>query len=121
MNKAEQSFMINKGIEMPANNIEQEKNNPPYDLDSLNKLSWEIVNAADEAQDEVCEKMEEGDETFKQKVKEARTAVFKKYFEKLKDESDRFGHIFETEKGSIYFIAQDGGSLRFKNTQRGFS
>ena len=41
-------------------------------------------------------------------------AVIQEYIEKLLNEKESFKHIFETENGSIYFVAPDDKSWRIK-------
>jgi hypothetical protein len=47
--------------------------------------------------------------------RESRERMTKEFIEKLKREKDKFQHVFETESGSVYFVAQTGESIRFKN------
>jgi len=42
----------------------------------------------------------------------------KVFVARLKKEAEKFDHVFETEKGSVYVVMHDGGIVRFKKQQQ---
>lgn len=91
-------------------NLESKEQPTGITSDELQKKLREFFHARGQAR--MGKNFEERESTDRELVRDS--------IEKLKTESERFKFIFETEKGSIYFVTNTGQSLRFRNGDKGF-
>jgi hypothetical protein len=81
---------------------------------SLVDLRKEMTDGIDEVEDGWCKK---GIST--RELVENEQKMMMAFVEKMKKEKEKFKLVFETEKGSTYFVSQDGQSWRFKKNEDG--
>jgi hypothetical protein len=86
---------------------------------SLSELEEKVRKFRDELfskEDEMYDKKGNNEAgNFFEELRKMKRSLTEGFINELKKEKDRFKHIFETEKGSIYFVTENGESLRFKN------
>lgn len=88
-------------------NIHEEKKEVDFS-DLRKKMHDEIDITLDEMEDD-------GAETRELRIREKE--LLREYVEKMKKQKENFQFVFETEKGSIYFVSKNGESWRFKKEE----
>lgn len=86
---------------------------------NLVNLRKQLLNQIDELEDQFDEKREKEKISFSW-FKEREQLLIKNFLNFLIKQKDSFQSIFETEKGSIYFVAKNGQSWRFKKEESFF-
>jgi len=69
---------------------------------------------------EICDRMDKLEDSIDnqgwEEVVKKKQQLLRSIIKELLDQKYRFKHVFETEKGSIYFVSIDDNSLRFKKS-----
>ncbi|MFA5961472.1 MAG: hypothetical protein WC848_02200 [Parcubacteria group bacterium] len=81
------------------------------DLDEFRKKMMDEIH-------QVEDEMDENGASTKE-LREKRQRMMSEFVENLKIEKEKFKLVFETEKGSVYFVSKDGQSWRFKRDEDG--
>lgn len=85
-------------------------------LSFLEELRIQLHQQIDQLEDEFDEKRKTEKLAFAW-LKERKQTLIKNFISELLKQKDSFEAIFETEKGSIYFMAKNGQTWRFKNEE----